>query len=67
MTEFATMFVRNLVTPKVAAKLELNLNKPAGLLNISSCSAAALGVAKFITIIGAYVRLRCLSIRPVVC
>jgi len=45
----------NLVIPKAAAKLDLLLNKlvshsilKAGLLNKSSCLAAALGVTKFI-------------------
>jgi hypothetical protein len=47
------MTIMNLETPKAGAKHELLFNEPsseAGLLNKSSCSAAALGVTKFIDV-----------------
>jgi hypothetical protein len=43
--------IMNLVTPKVGAKHELLINKPAseaGMLTKSSCLGRALGVTKFI-------------------
>jgi hypothetical protein len=54
VTRITTMAVMNSVTPKAAAKHDLLFKESAsesGLLNKSSCLAAALGVTKFMTVI----------------